>query len=214
MNQIFRAVAVAASLTLAHSAAASDWAFDVKAAYALPVGNIWSGTSQFNPQLAMSSAWSGAMPIELAARYRFTPNVSLGVYFQWGPAFVTSNAFDNISGNWGSTMRTGLELVYGFTPDSAMNPWVGLGTGWEWANYSGTGAAVTLNGWEYLNLQLGLDFNAAKAFAIGPYVGFFMGTYANIVATGASDGWGGSVPSYARAFHGWFQVGVKGTLNL
>jgi len=53
----------------------------VKAAFALPVGNIWSGTSQFNPQLAMSSAWSGAVPVELAARYRFTQNVSLGVYF-------------------------------------------------------------------------------------------------------------------------------------
>jgi hypothetical protein len=71
-----------------------------------------------------------------------------------------------------------------------------------------------MNGWEYLNLQLGLDFNAAKALSIGPYVGFFMGSYANIVTSGSADGWGGQVPPTNRAFHGWFQVGVKGTLNL
>jgi hypothetical protein len=214
MKKILRAVAVAGALAFAQSAMAADWAFDAKAGFSLPVGSVWAGSTAWNPQLSMSSAWSGAVPIEIAARYRFTPNVSMGIYFQWGPAFLTSRAFDNIAGTWGSDMRTGLELVYGFTPDSAMNPWFSLGTGWEWTSYGGSGASVTMNGWEYLNIQLGLDFNMAKAFAIGPYVGFFMGSYANIATSGTSDGWGGQVPSTNRAFHGWFQFGVKGTLNL
>jgi hypothetical protein len=76
-----------------------------------------------------------------------------------------------------------------------------------------------MNGWEYLNVQLGLDFNLAKSFAVGPYVGFMAGTYSSIVASGASNtgpgnNYGGSVDLAARAFHGWFQFGVKGTLNL
>jgi hypothetical protein len=44
----------------------------------------------------MSSTWSGAIPLGLAARYRFTPNVSAGVYFQWNPAFVSKSTCGSI----------------------------------------------------------------------------------------------------------------------
>ncbi len=216
MKTIVRAVAVAMALASAPDAMAQV-ALDLKVGYALPVGDVWVA-SPWNPAWSMTSVWTGAVPVEVAARYRFTPNISVGPYFQWGPAFTTSTGFDSISGSSGTTMRLGLELVYGITPDAGMNPWVSYGTGWEWTRYSGTksgqSAAVTVDGWEYLNVQAGLDFNVAKAFAAGPYVGFSAGTYSSIVASGASTGWGGSVELSARSFHGWFQFGVKGTLNL
>jgi len=212
MKKIVRAVMVAVVLAYA-STASAQFSFDLKAAYALPLGNVW-GTSPWNPSLAMTSAWSGAIPFEVGARYHVTPNTSLGLYFQWGPAFTTASAFDNIAGTSGSDMRVGLELMYEFSPQEALNPWFLIGTGWEWTTYSGKSSSITVNGWEYLNVQAGLDFKLANAFGIGPYVGFLAGTYSNISATGTSLGWGGSIPSDGRSFHGWLQFGVKATMNL
>jgi hypothetical protein len=190
-------------------------ALDVKAAYAIPVGDVW-GSSSWNPAWPMSGAWTGAVPLEIAARYRFTPSLSAGAFFQWGPAFVTSTGFAQIAGSSGSDMRLGIELVYAFTPGAALDPWVGLGTGWQWTSYSSSSASVTLSGWEYLNVQAGLDFALGQALAIGPYLGFAGGNYTNIFASGAANtgvgnDYGGAIPTGARSFHAWIQLGVKGT---
>jgi hypothetical protein len=214
MKKIFRVVAVAASLTLAHSAAAADWAFDVKAAFALPLGNVWSTEPWTRDPVpfAMSTAWSGAVPLQFDARYHVSPSISLGAYFGWGPAFVKDSNYFAGPFNSGYDMRVGIELMYEFQPSEALNPWFLIGTGWEWTNFSGPGQSITFNGWEYLVLQTGLDFKMAPAFGIGPYVGFLAGTYSNM-NTGGQPG-GGQIPTDTRAFHGWFQVGLKGTLNL
>jgi hypothetical protein len=221
MTMTVRAVAAALGLALAPSAMAQV-ALDLKLGYGIPMGTVWAA-SPWNPSWSMSRAWTGSIPIEVGARYRVTPAISLGAYFGWGPAFVTSTGFDSIAGSSGSDMRLGIQLAYTLSADRAMSPWFSIGTGWEWTNYSGTkggqSASITVNGWEYLNVQTGLDFNVAKAFAVGPYIGFLAGTYSSIVASGASNtgpggNWGGSIDPAARSFHGWFQFGVKGTLNL
>ena len=218
MTTSVRAVAVAVALSFAPSAMAQV-AIDLKAAYALPVGQIWT-TSPWNPGVAMADTWTGAVPIGVGLRYRFSPNLSIGPYFQWGPAFVTAPAlFNGTSGSSGYDMRVGLELVYGLTPGFATNPWFSFGTGWEWTQYSGKfggqSGTVTLSGWEYFNFQLGLDLNVARAFAFGPYVGFFAGSYTTMSGTGpGAGGYNGAIDLSSRAFHGWFQFGLKGTLNL
>jgi len=212
MRNLGGAVLVAVALSAA-STAAAQVSFDVKAAYALPMRDGWA-SSPWNPALPMTSSWSGAIPFELAARYHVTPNASVGAYFQWGPAFAVNPGFGGLATSWGFDMRTGLQLMYEILPASTLNPWFSLGTGWEWTNYSGSGYSVTMNGWEWFNFQVGLDLKPADAFGLGPYVGFFAGDYANMVATGSAQGGGGAIPSYARSFHGWLQFGVKGTLNL
>jgi hypothetical protein len=221
MKMAVRAVAAALGLALASSAMAQV-ALDLKLGYGVPMGTVWAA-SPWNPAWSMSNAWTGSVPIEVGARYRITPAISLGAYFGWGPAFVTSTGFAGIAGSSGSDMRLGIQLAYTFSADRPMSPWFSVGTGWEWTSFSGTSsgqdASVTMNGWEYLNLQTGLDFNVARAFAIGPYVGFLAGTYSSIVASGAANtgpgnNYGGAIDPAARSFHGWFQFGVKGTLNL
>jgi hypothetical protein len=191
------------------------FALDVKVAYAVPVGNVWGSSTWddfgYHPAWAMSDAWTGAVPLSVAGRYRFTPGLSAGVYFQWGPAFVTSPGFNAIAGTSGFDMRVGIEAVYGFMPEASWNPWVSLGTGWEWTQYSGQGASVTMSGWEFLNVQVGVDFRLSPTFAIGPYLGFLGGNYTTITATGTAQGWGGAIPSGGRSFHGWLQFGLKGT---
>lgn len=204
MTKLLRAMAVVAALAFA-STAQAQFALDLKMAYAIPTGNVVSGS-------ALSDGVSGGLPFEVAGRYAFTPNVSAGLYFQWGPGFVKSGACPAGATCSASNMRLGLEAAYAFMPDGGFNPWVSVGTGWEWlflndsSSRSGTG---TLSGWEYFNVQVGVDFPLSKLFSLGPYVGYFGGSYTTLSANGNSE----SVPSGFRAFHGWFQIGAKGTFS-
>ncbi len=63
-------------------------------------------------------------------------------------------------------------------------------------------------------MQAGVDFNLSKTFAVGPYVGYFGGTYSSLSATQNGAETSSSIPSEYRSFHGWVQVGAKGTVNL
>ena len=211
MKRILGALAVAAALAFAPSAMAQV-SLDLKLAYSVPSGDAVTNSS-------LSDGYSGALPIEVAGRYRFTPNLSAGVYYQFAPAFIASNTCDAGVSCSGYDMRLGIEAVYGFMPEGGMNPWISVGTGWEWTQLSasagGISESVTFSGWEYFNVQVGADFALSKMFALGPYVGYFGGTYTNVSSSGAASGFiDGSIPSEVRAFHGWFQFGVKGTLNL
>jgi hypothetical protein len=190
------------------------FALDVKVAYAVPVGNVWSASTWDNgvhAAWAMSDTWTGSVPLGVAGRYRFTPGLSAGVYFQWGPAFVTSGGFPGVAATSGYDMRVGIEAVYGFLPDAPWNPWVSLGTGWEWTQVAGQGSTVTLSGWEFLNVQAGLDFRLSPTFGVGPYLGFVGGNYTNFSSVSGGIDAGGAIPSGGRAFHGWIQFGIKGT---
>ena len=216
MKRIGSVVAVVAALLLARPAEAQV-SLDLKLAYAVPTGDIVSlgGATYYG---RMSYTWSGAVPIGVAGRYRFSPNFSAGVYFQYGPAFVASRFCTASMTCSGYDMRVGVEAVYGFLPERTLNPWVSVGTGWEWTRFSvataDLSAAVTYSGWEYFNAQLGLDMNFSRTFAFGPWAGFFGGSYSSVSGDWSGEAQGPSIPSDSRAFHGWFQFGLKGTLNL
>ena len=216
MKRIGSVVAFAAALALAFPAEAQV-ALDLKLGYALPTGDVieFGGSDFYGP---MKNTWSGAIPIEVAGRYRFSPSFSAGVYFQYDPVLIASRLCANGMTCSGYDMRVGVEAVYGFFPDGFLNPWVSVGTGWEWANFSiataTDSAAFTYSGWEYFNVQAGLDFNLSRMFAVGPYVGYFGGTFTSMSSTQAGASASASIPSEFRAFHGWIQFGAKGTVNL
>jgi hypothetical protein len=216
MKKIGTVVAVVAALGLAFPAEAQV-SLDLKLGYALPTGNVieYGGSDFAGP---MKNTWSGAIPIEAAGRYRFSPAFSAGVYFQYDPALIASRLCATGMTCSGYDMRVGVEAVYGFLPDKFLNPWVSLGTGWEWSRFSiataTDSAAFTYSGWEYFNVQAGLDFNLSRTFAVGPYLGYFGGSYTSLSATQSGVSASASVPSEFRSFHGWIQFGAKGTVNL
>jgi len=215
MRKIGLVVAAVAGIAFA-GAARAQVTLDLKVGYAIPTGNGGAAAP-------MSDTWGGAIPLGIDALYRFTPNLSAGVFFQWNPAFAASGfcarEFGATATCSGSDMRVGILVAYAFLPQGSFNPWVSLGTGWEWTNMSaklpGGTAGATFSGWEYLNLQAGVDFPLARIFAIGPYIGYSGGTFTSMTGTGNNSGMGTvTIESANRAFHGWLQFGVKGTLNL
>lgn len=217
MKKCLSVVVVAAALAFA-PAADAQVALDFKVGYAMPIGYVQLQSPVVSSDWPMSDWWSGAIPIEVAARYRFTPNVSAGVYFQWNPAFVSSATCGSGASCSGHDMRLGVVMVYDIIPDGAVNPWFGLGMGWQWSQASVTTGGVTgtlnVNGWEFPVVQAGVDFVLAKAFALGPYVGFFGGTYTNLTYKYGSSESRWAVDPSTRAYHAWVQFGLKGTLNL
>jgi hypothetical protein len=214
MKRLVTTLAVLSSFVLAPSARAQV-AIDVKAGYALPTGNVASDSTVSSYwKRSLSNFVSGAIPLEIAGRYRFTPKFSAGIYFQYAPAFTAPYTCLPQYSCSSSNIRVGAEAVYGFMPDSTFNPWVSIGSGWEWLNQTivenGRTHANGLNGWEWFNVQIGADWNLSKMFAAGPYVGYFGGQYSSATVDGSSF----TIASANRQFHGWVQLGLKGTVNL
>jgi len=220
MKRFLIALAFLSSFLLAPSAR-GEVAIDVKVGYALPTGNIASATTVTTDRHGpLANVVSGAIPLEVAARYRFSPKFSAGIYFQYGPAFVAAYSCLASFSCSASNVRVGAEAVYGFLPDATFNPWVSVGSGWEWLNQTvdipatvagpGSTQKLGLNGWEWFNVQVGADWNLSRMFAAGPYVGFFGGQYSS-----ATDNTGSNTIAAAnRQFHGWVQLGLKGTVSL
>jgi len=214
MKRLISALAFLAAVVLA-PAARAEVAIDLKVGYAWPTGNVATATTvTTDPHGPLANVVSSAIPLEIAARYRFTPRFSAGIYFQYAPAFVSAFSCLSSFSCSASDVRLGAQAVYGFLPDSTFNPWVSVGSGWAWLNRTVTTPTQTsklgLNGWEWFNVQAGADLNLSKMFATGLYVAYFGGQYSSATADGRST----PIASANRQFHGWVQFGLKGTVNL
>jgi len=97
-----------------------------------------------------------------------------------------------------------------------VDPWVGLGVGYEWLNLSigGTGGAITgsARGFEWVNLQLGIDFSLGQNFRLGPFVRsrvaqYDTGSLGLINTQGGSASGTGDIQS--KAVHTWIDVGLR-----
>jgi hypothetical protein len=168
--------------------------------YAFALGSVEEGAK-------MSEGTSGQIPIWLDAGYMVTPNIMLGLYGQYG--FVQLKDCDDCSSH---DIRFGVQGQYHLSPAESVDPWLGLGVGYEIISVSrtlqGTDFTVSDTGFEFLNLQGGADFKLADAFTLGPFVSFSLGQYSNQSAGDESA----SIEN--KALHEWLTIGAKGTFGL
>jgi hypothetical protein len=204
----------------------------------LPFGNATGAASD-----GLSSIISAEVPLQIDAGYRFTPNWFVGLYFMYGFGFLGSGATDTngaIASALGAPcgqaslscsihdMRFGIEGAYHVLPAGRFDPWFGLGFGHDWlggnisyvdVNNVNQSFSVGDHGWEFLDLQAGLDIK--KFFpnlSVGPYVGFTMSEYikeespAGNPATGLISSSSVSVPN--TSLHEWLMFGVRGEYDI
>jgi hypothetical protein len=184
----------------------------------LPMVNALADTS--GTATPLGDVYNGQLPIWLDAGYRFASNWFVGAYLQLGIGIVNKDKLTACaqSGNSckGSDVRLGIEGTYSFSAGRSFNPWIGLGTGYEWANLqseSPTGnGELTFKGWEYFNLQLGGDFTISRVFSLGPYVAFSLAQYQSLSLSGGVFTFSPEIAN--KKTHAWLQFGVKGTFNL
>jgi opacity protein-like surface antigen len=187
-----------------------------------PTFSAWVGyaapTGQFDGYGGdgLGSVLNGAIPFGAEFGYRFSPLFRGGIYFEGAPVFVDSSACYPGDPCGGSNFQLGVEAQVHFAPYHRVDPWVGLGVGYEWLNVDatgGTGAGYPehwrYTGWIFPRLSGGLDFAVSPFMTLGPYVAYSAGEYGDVYT--ASTGTTASIGQ--RAYHGWFSLGVRGNFN-
>jgi hypothetical protein len=185
----------------------------LRAGVSLPFGSVTSTT-------AMADAVSIQVPIIVDLGVKPIDQLFIGAYFgvaQGGAAGAIADvcAHLGVSCN-GLSLRFGVQVHYAFRPAATVNPWVGLGIGYEIARSSGTSGKNsvdnTLSGLELVHLMGGVDFRLARAFGVGPFVDLALGQYSTAQtkqnAGGRVTTLGGAIDN--PALHEWLTLGVRG----
>ena len=110
--------------------------------------------------------------------------------------------------------RLGLEIQYHFIPDGFVNPWLGYGLAYEWAqeniddHVGQRSERSRVEGMQYGRIQGGLDFRLGKVVGLGLYLQTEIGRYTR--ASTEIDGQETHSGGIARtAIHGWYGSGVR-----
>jgi hypothetical protein len=177
---------------------------------------------------ALSDDTHGAIPLWLDVGYRLTPALVLGVYALYGVVLPKAGAVgDPLGGGCpegldctGGGVRFGVQAQYHFSPAAFVDPWLGLGVGYEWITSHVEGQVIGLpidvrtehSGPELLHLQGGVDLRTSAALAFGPFAALSLMQYTSCSAE--LDGRDSDCRLPDLAWHGWFVLGVRGTLGL
>jgi outer membrane protein W len=177
----------------------------------------------------LSKGISGHIPIWLDLGYLVTPNIMVGLYGQYGIGFVGSGLSDELCDPYNldcsaRVIRFGIQGQYHLSPAEKLDPWFGVGFGYELATMSVSGSVMgtsidssaTYKGFEFLNLQGGADFKVSPAIGIGPFLSFSLGQYGSASTSGNAGGQSmsdsGDIDN--TAIHEWFTFGVRGAFTL
>lgn len=189
----------------------------LRSGYGIPLGSAFGLPPGQTGSTDLKDGIKGMIPIWADVGYRFDPNWYLGGFFQFGIGLLPSN-----SGCTGGVscsendLRFGLNIHYHFLPAESLDPWVGVGAGYEILNIKvsqgGSNLSTSLRGFEFGNLQLGLDFKLGPTFAIGPFAAFTIAQYSEGSATVGGTTQSASIDN--KKIHEWLVFGLRGVFNL
>lgn len=172
----------------------------------MPLGSAYqngAGTDQ-----SLSEIDSFTIPIQLDLGVRLGGSWFLGGYFSYGFAGSNTTTSCSTSGDCTpSTLRVGGQVHWHPLGSASLDPWIGIGSGYEKVSISSSSGTASLSGWEFGNLQLGLDFALGSLLRIGPWVSFSIGQYGS--ASGSTSGGGVSVDLQNKTIHEWIMGGVR-----
>jgi opacity protein-like surface antigen len=170
----------------------------------------------------------GVIPLWLDVGYRIHPNLLIGAYGMYGIVLPkTAPANNPLRGGCpegfdcaGSGVRFGVRAEYSFVPEGPIEPWVGLGFGYEWitARLEGRFAGFDFesdtshSGWDLLQLQGGTDFALGDLFSLGPFLLLSGMKYSDCAAE--LSGQEQACQLDETAWHGWFAFGLRGVAEL
>ena len=203
--------------------------FGARIGYAFGTGIVYSGFS-------VNDGSHGAMPLILDLGWRFLPELYAGLYGQYAPVFTRTNDVECFAGFTCTTQdwRFGIEGDFHPIPRSRLDPYVGLGFGYEILHTKVSGPQVVPTpagfvpgtvdvsaidrGWEFGTLIVGFDGRIDPALGIGLFASASLNKYN--IHTGTEtilvDGTPVSsspLPDVNHGFHEIYMVGVRGTIN-
>jgi hypothetical protein len=124
-----------------------------------------------------------AMPLGGDVGIRIDGGTFVGAFFQYSLFGSRRSAFCNgtCSSNTG---EAGVEVLWHPLGNGGMDPWLGLGTGYEWTTFADSvSASGSSSGWEIFCVQFGVDFALGSVMKVGPYASFSVTEYVWNVST-------------------------------
>ena len=162
------------------------------------------------------------VPIWVDLGYRVGPRLYLGVFGQYAFGLSPHGYCDRALDCSESVTRFGANAHYHFLPDALIDPWVGLGFGYEFFSFKVSGtipvvqwdidASGTESGFEFANFQLGGDIRLSPSFALGPFIAFSLAQYSSATG-GANIGMSGPTSVNEgiqdKKLHSWLMFGMR-----
>jgi len=186
----------------------------VRTAVGIPIGNATGATDRAPGGTHLSDLVSWSVPLELELGARIGPAFVGGyVSYAFGKA---GSALETGTDRSANNVRFGFEVLWHLAPDRSVDPWLGMGVGYEWLNLSVTSpdgtVTGTARGFEWVNLQLGIDFMLGPSFRLGPFVRSRIGQYDTgslgfINPQGGQASGSGDIQS--KSIHTWIDVGLR-----
>jgi len=222
---MIRATAFAVTFTLASAAFAAEQPtsgveIGARLGYAFSAGHLGAppnGTDQ-----NLGDFVGGQFPIWLDAGYRFNRELYLGGYFQYGFGVVNDDRQDlcrNANVNCSaSDLRLGIMGRYHLPLFALASPWVGAGIGYEWGSFSlhqsvlgNTDTDSTWSGFEFANLQVGVDFPIAHRIVLAPFASVSIGQFGHLSTTTSNGNQSATNDQDLEktSLHEWILIGVR-----
>ncbi len=168
----------------------------------LPFGNV---DGEYGD--ALNATVNFMLPVWLEAGVRFRQNWQVGLYLIVGPG-TPGGALSASGGCSGCSVldtQIGLSAHYHVLPGKPLDPWFGLGGGYEILSVVGSGGGPSTNGWTGVLAEAGLDIKtAAEHVTVGPFVTASVGQYDSLPNN----------PMPSTALHGWVMLGVRGAYDI
>jgi hypothetical protein len=220
MRKLLMAMVAAAVLAVP---AASRAGFDLglRLGYGGAAGDVGTPTSTA-PLQEMKNYVKSEVPFQVDLGWRVNRHLTLGGYLSWAVAQETGDfktTYCDVSGiSCGSyVFRVGAQALWNFIPMGTVDPWIGIGTGWELLNLRAEDATdhiqFQFSGWEIVNLQAGLDFHLGRVFSLGPFFMWSLGQYGSYEVSSSIAGLGESGSMFDKGMHSWYQFGVRGNFD-
>jgi hypothetical protein len=177
----------------------------------------------FGEGFALRDVVRGGIPLGLDLGYRLAPELYAGVSGSY--AFLFPSGCASGANCSGRDVRLGVDLRFHLAPRTTVDPWIGVGAGYEWLLLSATPGGLdqhlTLRGFEFFNVQLGVDLLAIPRFWVGPFVDFSLGRYSNgSVSSALVAAPVGNFPATQpfpgfgdKKLHEWLQIGFRAAFS-
>jgi hypothetical protein len=210
-------------------AARPGFQIGARVAFQRGFGSVYNG-------LAVSDVGDAAVPLVIDLGWRLLSWLYVGAYGQVAPVVTKNTSTACPTGSDCSAMdwRLGIEADFHLAPSSRLDPYVGVGTGYEilhrtiggpisvpLGSTSKAGVAdvsVTDQGWEMVALTAGLDLRTSRNIGVGPFVtgtldrfDLHHGTQSTVLDGGNVSS--GSVTAVTHTVHELLILGVRGTFT-
>ncbi len=205
--------------------------FALRTGYGLPLGkyaNVQALAGVRDDDNAIGDDTYGVIPIWFDAGYRLSDHLLLGAYFMFGIVVPKTAPADNPLGGGcpegfdcsATGIRLGVQAQYSFAPEASLDPWLGVGVGYEWVGTQLDGevfsfpfeATTRYSGPDLLQLQGGVDFHTRSIFSVGPFGSVSAMRYTTCSLTLAGDE--SRCELEEGGWHGWLVFGVRGVVEL